>query len=143
MPVKDLNAYYPIKSNTFCIKTRSITGGENEVALLLYDDWDVRITSIRWRFKDWKYTIQYCTGNYHLKFPVTPPTGVNKTWEITFATEDIKIKCNTLQVLHFIFNNTHFDECTSRVKGKKAAKVKFFHNLDTATEKFKSDPDGM
>ena len=44
---------------------------------------------------------------YSLKFPVTPPTDVNKTWEITFTTEDVKIKCNTLQVLHFIFNNTH------------------------------------
>ena len=73
------------------------------------------ITRIRWRFKDWGYIIKDCTpGDYYLKFPVTPSTGANKTWEVSVTPEDVKIKCNTLEVLHFIFNNTFIDDdnCT-------------------------------
>ena len=75
-----------------------------------------------------------------LKFPVTIPTGVNnyKTWEITFTTEDLKIKCNTLEVLHFIFNDTYDDKCTVNVKGRKSTELKF-RSTDTATKMFASE----
>ena len=107
VPVKDWNTKYPLNSNTFYITTESVTGSSDEVGFYLYPD-SGYITYIMWRFSDWGYIIKYCTPyGYSLKFPVTPPTDVNKTWEITFTTEDVKIKCNTLQVLHFIFNNTH------------------------------------
>ena len=78
-----------------------------------------------------------------LKFPVTPPIGVNKTWEITHTTEDVKIKgnTNTLQVLHFIFNNTYKDNCTSKVNGKIATRIGF-GKWDRATRMFKSDQVG-
>ena len=85
--------------------------------------------------------IYHCTPyedfetGYSLKFPVTPPTDVKKTWEITATTEDIKIKCNSLQVLHFIFNNTYNANCIDKVKGKKAATVKIWPT-DTATKMF-------
>ena len=102
------------------------------------------ITNIYWRFSDWGYIINSCTPHYYsLKFPVTPPTDVNKTWEITFTTEDVKIKCNSLQVLHFIFNNTHRDDdyCTSKVKGKIATRI-LFSSCDTATKMFNADQVG-
>ena len=100
------------------------------------------ITAIYWRFKgDWGYVIKHCTPyGYTLKFPVTPPILNIKTWEVTVTPEDVEIKCNTLQVLHFIYNNTHFADCTSKVKGKKVAKIRFSHsNIDTATKTFKSE----
>ena len=138
------NKYYPLNSNTFYITTESVTGGSDVVDFNLYPDSRNAITRITWRFRDWGYFIVYCTPyDYSLKFPVTPPTGVNKTWEITFTTEDVKIKCNTLQVLHFIFNNTHRDDdaCTSNVKGKIATRIRFY-STDTATKMFKSDQVG-
>ena len=93
---------------------------------------DKRLTSISWRFGDWRYYIGYCTPHsYSLKFPVTPPTNVKKTWEISFTPKDLTIKCNTLQVLYFIFDNT----CTKHVKGRKATEV-MFHVTDTATKMF-------
>ena len=114
VPVKR-HTYYPLNSNTFYITTESVTGSSDVVDFHLYTD-SGYFTSIYWRFSDWGYYIHYCTPyDYSLKFPVTPPTGVNKTWEITFTT-DVKIKCNSLQVLHFIFNNTYDGRCTSRVK---------------------------
>ena len=78
---------------------------------------------------------EYFEADDCLKFPVTPPTDVKKTWEITVTTEDIKIKCNSLQVLHFIFNNTYNANCIDKVKEKKAATVKIW-NTDTATKMF-------
>ena len=142
VPVK--GTAYPLNSSTFHITTESIIGGSDTVQFNLISDSNVRITFISWKFQDWGYTILYCTPlNGSLKFPVTPPTGVNKTWEITFTTEDVKIKCNTLQVLHFIFNNTRADNCTSNVKGKIATGIKFRgNNRDTATKTFKSDQVG-
>ena len=135
VPVKR-NTYYPLNSNTFYITTENVTGSSDEVDFYLYPDSGYYITNIIWRFSDWGYHIGYCAPDYYsLKFPVTPPTDVNKTWEITFTTEDVKIKCNTLQVLHFIFNNTHRDVCTSLVKGKKATRIRFC-SCDTATKMF-------
>ena len=130
---------HPLNRNTFYIKTESVTGGSDSVDFYLYpytgsDD----ITNIYWRFSDWAYIITYCTPwDYSLKFPVAPPTGVNMTWEIPFTTEDVKIKCNTLQVLHFIFNNSlrYDDICSNKVKGKIATRI-WFSNYDTATKMF-------
>ena len=143
VPVKGYHTApkYPLNSNTFYITTESVTGSSDVVVFLLYPDSGGFITAIHWRFSDWGYYIRFCTPHdYSLKFPVTPPTDVNKTWEITFTTEDVKIKCNSLQVLHFIFNNTHKDYCTSKVKGKIATRIKFW-GADT-TKMFKSDQVG-
>ena len=142
VPVKDGDTNYPLNSNTFYITTESVTGSSDYVAFYLYPDSYYYITIIAWRFSDWGYIIDYCTPDYYsLKFPVTPPTDVNKTWEITFTTEDVKIKCNSLQVLHFIFNNTHDGRCTSKVKGKTATRILFWSG-ETATKMFKSDQVG-
>ena len=142
VPVKDYNTKYPLNSNTFYITTESVTGSSDVVVFCLLTDSGDYITRITWRFSDWGYNIEYCTPyDYSLKFPVTPPTDVNKTWEITFTTEDVKIKCNSLQVLHFIFNNTHRDYCTSYVKGKIATRI-VFYRVDTATKMFKLDQVG-
>ena len=142
VPVKDDKTKYPLNSNTFYITTESVTGGSDVVDFNLYPDSRNAITRITWRFRDWGYYIVYCTPyDYSLKLPVTPPTDVNKTWEITFTTEDVKIKCNTLQVLHFIFNNTHRDVCTSYAKGKIATRINFY-SWDTATKMFSADQVG-
>ena len=138
VPVKDIKTKYPLNSNTFYFTTESVTGSSDRVGFSLYTD-SGYITNILWRFSDWVYYIRYCTPrDYSLKFPVTPPTDVNKTWEITFTTEDVKIKCNSLQVLHFIFNNTHDGRCTSIVKGKIATRILFWKH-DTATKMFNAD----
>ena len=142
VPVKG-GTRYPLNSNTFYITTESVTGSSDKVDFSLYTD-SGYITNIYWRFSDWGYIIAYCTpDDYSLKLPVTPPTGVNKTWEITFTTEDVKIKCNTLQVLHFIFNNTHRDDgaCTSDVKGEIATRIRFWSS-DRATKMFNADHAG-
>ena len=142
VPVKDDITEYPLNSNTSYITTESVTGGSDYVDFYLYPDSGGYITNIYWRFSDWGYVISSCTPCcYSLNFPVTPPTDVNKTWEITFTTEDVKIKCNTLQVLHFIFNNTHNGDCTSKVKGKIATGIRFYSG-DTATKMFKLDQVG-
>ena len=143
VPVKDSITKYPLNSNTFYITTESVTGSSDVVGFYLYPDSGGYFTTIIWRFSDWGYVIDFCTPypDYSLNFPVTPPTGVNKTWEITLTTEDVKIKCNTLQVLHFIFNNTHNGLCTSVVKGKIATKIEFW-SIDTATKMFNADQVG-
>ena len=130
---------YPIKSGTFHITTESVTGGNDVVVIYLYEDDGGQITYIKWMFSDWGYIIIGCTrGNFSLKFPALPPTGIKKTWELTFTTEYVRIMCNTLEVLYFILNNTHSSTCKSNVKGKTATKVAF-HKDDTATKMFTSD----
>ena len=135
VPVKD--TVYPLNSNTFYITTESVTGSSDIVYFSLYTDSGGWFTNIYWRFSHWGYIIYYCTPyDFSLKFPVTPPTGVKKTWEITLKTEDIQIKCNAIQVLHFIFN-----KCTRKVKGWMATRIRFSDG-DTATKMFKSDQVG-
>ena len=142
VPAEDGNTKYPLNSNTLYITTESVTGSSDRVYFLLYTDSGDYITDIIWRFSYWGYIISYCTPGVYSLFPVTPATDVNKTWEVTYTTEDVKIKCNSLQVLHFIFNNTRYDACTSKVKGKIATRIQFHSIWDTATKMFKSDQVG-
>ena len=104
------------------------------VYFYLYPDVGDFITYITWRFSIWACFISECIpdGNLH-GFSVTPPTGVEKTWEVTVTPTDMKIKCNTLEVLHFIFENGVLSSCKAHVKGKKASKVAFSSD-DTATK---------
>ena len=95
------------------------------------------MTNIGWSLKDWDYYIVDCSP-FNTPFPETPPIGVNRTWEITVTPEYVKIKCNALQVLHFIFSSTYNSHCISKVKGKIATTVKFTSN-DTATKIFNLD----
>ena len=136
VPVR--NTYYSLNSSTFYITTESVTGSSDVVDFYLYTDSVALITNIGWRFNDSGYVIEYCTPHpdYSLKFYVTLPTGVNKTWEITLTPEDVNIKCNTLQILHFIFNNTHDERCTGQVKWRKATGIAFSVSMDTATKMF-------
>ena len=82
---------------------------------LLTDSGDY-ITNIKWKFKDWGYEILSCTpGNYKLKYHSTP-VGTRKVWKITFTPEDVTIKCASLEVLHFMFNNTEYNyKCATQV----------------------------
>ena len=142
VPVKDDSTKYPLNSNTFYITTESVTGGSDEVYFSLWTDSGGHITNIIWRFSDWGYVIIYCTpnGNF-IKFPVTPPTGVNKTWEITFTTVDVKIKCNSLQVLHYDLYLANDNECIDLVADKIATRIEF-NTGDTATKMFSADQVG-
>ena len=143
VPVKDDNTKYPINSNTFYIKTKSVTGGSDQVILRLYSKSGAYISGIWWRFSDWAYFITHCTpGVFSLKFPVAPPIGVQKTWEVALTKNNVKIKCNTLQVLHYIYNNTYNSECNKEVAGKRPREVEFRKGLDSASKMFISEQVG-
>ena len=140
--VDDGFSIYPLNSNTLYIITESLSGSD-EVDFSLFPDSGVaRITAIQWRFSDGGYSIPRCTPlDFSLKFPVTPPTGVKKTWEVTLTTKDIRIKCNTLEVLHLNFDSTYRDDCSTKVKGKKATRVAF-STTAKATKMFRTEPVG-
>ena len=87
---------------------------------------------ITWRFKDWSYCIEHCTPfAFSLKFTKAPPIEVDKVWEITLTTDDVRIKCNKEEVLHFVYNNTYNARCTTRVRNRKIEAVEFHSHDDT------------
>ena len=129
----------PIHNNTIKITTDSIYGGDDVVYFELYtrDDQydDVKIGFITWRFKDWSYCIEHCTPYaFSLKFTKAPPIEVDKIWEITLTIDDVRIKCNKEEVLHFVYNNTYNARCTTDVWNKTTEAVEF-HSRD-ATKTF-------
>ena len=138
-PVKDGATRYRINHKTFKLTTESIYGSKDTVTLVLYNDRPKSrsLAHIFWRFSDWGYSLQFCSlYGYGLKFPVHPPNEGNKVWELTTTAIDLKLKCNDVEVLHFIFNKTYDDRCTE-VKWNTAAEVAFL-KVDTATKKFTS-----
>ena len=60
---------------------------------------------------------------------------------MTVTPAAVVIKCNTVEVLYFIFNDTLNSECTSEVKGKKTTKIAFW-DTDTATKMFATEQVG-
>ena len=121
--MKDSNTKYSLKSDTFYITTESVTGGSDKIGFSLLTDSGFRITNIYWRFSDWGCYIHHCLPeNYALKFSGAPPNGVEKTWEVTATPGYVRIKCDTLEVFHFVFSDTYNDDCTAEVKGKHQLK---------------------
>ena len=135
VPLKDSKTKYPLTSKTFYITTEGATGTDR-IDIYLFDDSSGYITNIWWTFNYWIYSIAYCTSSQHAKmFPVTPPlpAGDKKTWEVTVTPDDIRIKGNNMEVLHFIFNNADDEICKSSVGGKTTSKIMVW-STDTATK---------
>ena len=81
-------------------------------------------------FIDWSYGIFYCASGDPVK--LTPVSAaVNKIWEVTTTPEEITIKCNGVEVLHFIYNNSNISNCVGNVLGKEVTNV-VFSSGDTA-----------
>ena len=110
VPIKEDKTLYTLHSNTFKIKTTGVAGAGSLDTVYFYlyiDNFNNVITAASWRFSDWGYYIAFCTpSDYSHKFTTVPQDVVNKEWEVTANTDGIKILCNGLEVLHFIYNDT-------------------------------------
>ena len=125
---------YPIHDNTFKIRTDSVSG---TVHIGLYTSSNWWITFITWWFYDWSYAISFCVPNeIQAKFTTVPPPETNKIWEVTASPVELKIKCNGVEVLHFVYSNKYQNSCSSRVKGWKISKVAFIRIANAATKMF-------
>ena len=130
---------YPVYKNSFKIRTESVDGSNDKVAFRIQTN-EVNIswiTTVRWRFRDWGYTLLRCTPeDFSLKL-IAVPSAVKKTWEITATTEKLVIKCNEVEVLDFIYNNAYSDKCSAKVEGREVRTIMFIGE-DSATKKFES-----
>ena len=138
-----IGRYYKVHNFTFLVQTESATESDDIVFFGLFatacsNSSDI---NIKWRFSDWGYYIFPCTPrNFSLKLTKAPRDvlAVNKIWQITATPEELKIRCNGIQVLHFIYNDSSNDNCVTATKGKEVGYVKFWEK-DTATKKFISE----
>ena len=117
------------------MKTESAAGSSDVVDITLYKSRNTRVATMRIMFKDWRCRIPYCTPDY-IPLKLTPVlAAVNKIWEVTTVPDELKIKCNGVEVLHFIYNNTYQGCC--EVKGMEISDVRI--EIDNnATIKFSS-----
>ena len=98
------------------------------------------MTNINWKFKNWVFTADGCVSDHDsVKFTPEPPDTVKKIWEVMTTTEDLKIKCNRVEVLHFIYQNYSMT-CVNKFN-KKVGKI-YFYSEDSATKAFTSELQG-
>ena len=111
-------------------------GSDDKVRIKLFSKNMSEITRLALEFSKWKFYIDHCLPKYSsANFTVTPLLEARKTWEFTVTTEYMKIKCNGVEVLHFLYRNSNVTNCRSRVEGQEVAKVKF-RMYDTASKSF-------
>ena len=78
----------------------------------------------------------FCAPPYiEFKFITVPPPETNKIWVVTASPVELRIKCNGVEVLHFVYSNKYQNMC-SYVKGRKISKVVFTSFLNKATKMF-------
>ena len=138
VPKKYVTTTYAVPNNTFYISTESSYPTPYIALLYLYSG-DSVITSIGWSFYDWSTFIYYCShpDNY-LKLTDVPLTPIHKIWEVEATPEDLTIKCNGVEVLHFIYDNNLNSDCVTSVKGKEVTGLAFYE-LENATKTFTTD----
>ena len=136
VPVKNNTATYFVNDSIYYLYTESAFGSDGKVSFNVYTASGDAIVGISWRFLDWGYFIFGCTPfDYSHKLTTTPTAVVNKTWEARHTTDELKMKCNGIEVLHFIYTNTYLNGCTLKAKGKEVSLI-IFTIHDTATKKF-------
>ena len=82
------------------------------------------------------YYIGDCSTTYtHL--PVKPPEEVEKIWTIAKTETAIIITCNGVEVLNYLFTDSLYSDCVSRLGGDVVAKIKFI-SIDTASNSFRA-----
>ena len=95
------------------------------IELDLYSNSSGYITEVTIRVdgESWQFKIRHCTSYY---LPLTNvPTETNKTWVITATEAHLNMKCNGVEVLHFVYDDSPDYECKSEVKGNSVHAVKF------------------
>ena len=114
---------YQIQNSTFYIKTESVTGSDDVLLIHLYESKTNAITVISVYFMDWRCTVVFCIPDDPQLKLTAVPTAVNKIWEVTTTPDELRIKCNGVEVFHFIYNDTYLSACNNRIKGKAVTNV--------------------
>ena len=118
---------YPIFNSSFKIATRDMVSSVGEIEFELYTSSGRRIieVTIHKEHENWMYELYWCTPrSYNL--PLTNvPTEKNKTWFVTATEAHLNIKCNGVEVLHFVYNDSPRIECKIYIPRESAHAVEF------------------
>ena len=132
-PVKD--TLYPVYNDSFSIRTEGVAGQSHTVMFRLFTDGGYWITDIAWTYENWGYAIRECTSwAYDQQLAVVAQGMDTMIWEVTHTTEDLTIKCNGVEVLHFIYTNQYNASCIATAKGKEVSDVEFLIYDDATKE---------
>ena len=95
-----------------------------------------------------KYHISRCTDGW-TSLPVQPneePTEVpteeiDKIWTISKTATTLRIECNGVEVLNYLFSDSSYNDCVPRWGGDIVDKIKFKSD-DTASASYRAKPTG-
>ena len=78
-----------------------------------------------------KYLIHQCTNSAGTNFPGTLPTAQDKIWTITKTSTAVKIECNNVEALNYVFLESTNGLCTA-IWSRDSENL-FFPSSDTAS----------
>ena len=130
------NTKYQVYNSSFKIATNNTHidyHGRIELDLYAHSSKDWEITEITIHAYDddsWMYTIRHCTTSYSDYLPLTNvPAETDKIWVITATEAYLNMKCNGVEVLHFVYDDSPDYECKRQVKGNSVHAVEFETNF--------------
>ena len=120
---------YQIHNSSFKIATRGVNSRWIYVYLLT-DSYIFPTTYLYISLDDERciYKIEHCT-TYDLLL-TNVPAETNKIWVITATEAHLNIKCNGVEVLHFVYDDSPDYECKREVKGKSVHEVFFSYDRE-------------
>jgi hypothetical protein len=138
---------YDLEANPLQIKTDSAIGDGDWVDVAFYTAAE---TSLRSYFafvmihfsSPMEYRIgndQSCGGAGYTEFPTAPPTEQDKVWTITLSSTSIKIDCNDVEVIDFVFSD-YGDDCTN-TWADDVEQIAFYTN-GIASDEYRQQPSG-
>jgi len=129
---------YDLEAHPLQIKTDSAVGSNEEVYVYFYTaDGSYIIGYIRLMFYNSpKYFIYYCTSSA-TPFSVTLPVEQDKVWTITKTASALKVECNGVEVLNYLFSESTKAECVTKWS-KDVEQIRFA--FDTASDAYWAQP---
>ena len=130
---------YDLEEQPLQIKTDSALGSGHVVHIYLYTAEEDYISWIKLHFTPIPtFDMNDCTyGN--TTFTVDLPAAQDKIWTITKTATALKIECNDVEVLNFIFSKADYaDRCASDYS--KDVGIIEFDGMDTASDEYSKNP---
>ena len=134
---------YDLEENPLQIKTDSVVGSGELVLVVLYTDQEEYISDIRLDLSSSatpKYKIQPCTPP--TIFPVDLPVEQDKIWTITKTATALKIECNDVEVVDYLYSDSSDSRCVTRFS-QDIEKIIFPSDYDTASDEYRQEPTGV
>ena len=132
-----MNIPWDLEGTPLQIKTSSTLGSDVIHRVDMYDKDGTFVTAVGVMFSSsMNYYIGHCAS--YTPMQVQPPLEVDKIWTFTKTETALIITCNAVDVLNYLFADSSYGGCATKLGGDVVKAIQFLSQQDTASQFYRA-----